>query len=54
MELTIFWTEFAEQKLDDIFYYYKMRTGLNTARKIVTEIVDKTITLVENPRLGPK
>jgi toxin ParE1/3/4 len=52
MGLKIFWTQFAEDKLQDIFYYYKEKAGIKTARKIVNEIIDKTINLDENPKIG--
>ena len=53
MELEIFWSELAENKLRDVFDYYKMKAGLKTARKIANQIVDKTLVLTENPRVGP-
>lgn len=53
MELEIFWSELAENKLRDVFDYYKMKAGLKTARKIANQIVDKTLLLTENPRVGP-
>ncbi|WP_434979133.1 type II toxin-antitoxin system RelE/ParE family toxin [Daejeonia sp. YH14] len=53
MELEIFWTKFAEDKLQDIFYYYKSKAGSKVAKKITTEIVDKTIDLDKNPKIGP-
>ncbi len=43
MELKVFWTRFAEHKLEDIFSYYKYKAGVKTARKIVEGITDKTI-----------
>jgi plasmid stabilization system protein ParE len=42
----------SKDKLRDIFNYYKVEAGLRTARKIITQIVDKTINLNENPRIG--
>ncbi|SRR5690606_1188205 len=52
MELKVFWTRFAKYKLEDIFSYYKYRTGVKTARKIVTGITDETIILTKNPEIG--
>ena len=52
MGLKIFWTQFAEDKLQDIFYYYKEKAGIKTARKIINEIIDKTINLDESPKIG--
>lgn len=52
MELEIFWSQFAEDKLQDIFQYYKLQAGIKTARKMVEKIVDSTLHLGENPRMG--
>ena len=34
MDLTIYWTRFAENKLDDIFDYYKTKSCKNEKHKI--------------------
>ncbi|MBA5791697.1 type II toxin-antitoxin system RelE/ParE family toxin [Flavobacterium sp. xlx-214] len=52
MGLEILWSKFAEDKLQDIFYYYKYKVSLKTARKIINETVDKTIDLDKNPKIG--
>lgn len=52
MEIEIFWSQLAENKLQDIFDYYKVKAGLKTARKIVNQIVDRTIDLDKNPKIG--
>lgn len=52
MELDIFWSRLAEDKLQDIFIYYKIKAGIKTARKIVNEIVEKTINLENHPKIG--
>lgn len=55
MELTVFWTEFAKDKLDDIFEYYKLKTkDVNVARKLVNSIIDHTIGLEKQPNIGQK
>ena len=55
MELTVFWTEFAKDKLDDIFEYYKHRSkSVNVARKLVDSIIDYTIRLEKQPYIGQK
>ena len=48
MELEIIWTRFAEDKLKDVFDYYKIKAGLKVAKNIVTKVVDKTIKLENN------
>ena len=54
MELVVYWTQFAEDKLDDIFDYYELKASYRIARKLVTGIVDKTIGLKKNPHIGQK
>ncbi len=49
MELTVFWTEFAKDKLDDIFEYYKLKANAKVARKLADSIVDQTIGLEKQP-----
>ncbi|MBL4652569.1 MAG: type II toxin-antitoxin system RelE/ParE family toxin [Flavobacteriales bacterium] len=52
MELTVLWTRFAENKLEDIYNYYKKEVGLNLASKMITNIIDSTISLKHSPRIG--
>ena len=54
MDLTVYWTQFAENKLDDIFDHYKTKASIPIAQKLVTGIVDKTIGLNNNPYIGQK
>lgn len=55
MELTIFWTVFARNKLEEIYEYYKLKSkSVTVAKKLVTSIVDHTIGLEHNPYLGKR
>lgn len=54
MALTVYWTRFAENKLEGIFSYYELNAGFQVAQKLVTGIVDKTIGLEKNPFKGQK
>lgn len=54
MELVVFWTRFAEDKLDDIYVYYESKAGVRIASKIISGIIDKTIGLKKNPLIGQK
>ena len=54
MDLTVYWTRFAENKLDDIFDYYETKASIIVAQKLVTGIVDRTIGLNKNPYIGQK
>lgn len=35
MELEVFWARLAQDKLQDIFFYYKHKASLKVARKII-------------------
>lgn len=52
MVLEIFWTQLAEEKLHDIFQYYKYKAGIKIAKKIITEIIDKNLILERNNKAG--
>lgn len=52
MGLKIFWSQLAEDKLEDIFNYYKIKAGIKVAKEIVYGIVDQTIDLNKNPKIG--
>ena len=54
MELTVYWTLFAEDKLEDVFSYLSEKAGERTARRIANEIVDKSLELEKNPCIGQK
>ncbi len=54
MDLTVYWTQFAKNKLDDIFDYYKTKASILVARKLLIGIVDKTVGLNKNPYIGQK
>ena len=54
MELTVYWTQFAEDKLEDIFTYYSDKASLRIAQKLINEIIDKSIELEKNPLIGQK
>lgn len=40
MGLKVYWLQFAEDKLNDIYSYYKVKAGKEVALKLVTGIVD--------------
>ena len=54
MELAVFWTQFAENKLEDIFHYYKYEVNIDVARRLVNGIVEKTIDQENHPYKGQK
>lgn len=54
MALTVYWTQFAVNKLYDIFNYYSTKASTPIARKLISGIVDKTIELNKNHYIGQK
>ncbi len=48
MDLEVVWTKFAENKLIDIFEYYKKKASLKVAKRITVKIVNQTINLKKN------
>lgn len=51
--MNIFWTEFAKNRLSDIFDYYKNKVSLQTARKLITSILNHSKTLSKYPLKCP-
>jgi plasmid stabilization system protein ParE len=54
MGLTVYWTQFAEDKLEDIYTYYKYKAGIKIAGNLVNELVDATLRLHKNPDIGQR
>ena len=52
MGLEIYWLELAENKLEDIFGYYLVKTNKKVAEKLVDGIVDTTIGIEKQPEIG--
>jgi plasmid stabilization system protein ParE len=52
MELEVYWLEFAESKLDDIYDYYMLKASQKVAKKLTDSIINTTIRLVNQPYLG--
>jgi plasmid stabilization system protein ParE len=52
--MKVYWTQFAEDKLEDIFAYYKFKAGINVAKEIVNGIIDTTLVLENSPYIGQK
>lgn len=54
MGLTVYWTWFAESKLEEIFDYYEAKASPQTAQKLVLELIEATLALEQTPRMGQK
>lgn len=52
MELKVFWLEFAENKLEDIYAFYSVKAGKRIAKKLINGIVDATIGIEKHPESG--
>ena len=54
MELEVYWTQFAEDKLKDIFEYYNFKAGIKVAQNFVNGINDESLYLSKYPFIGQK
>ena len=54
MAIDVFWTQFAENKLEDIFEYYSVTANKKVASKLVKEIVTISFQLNKTPLIGQK
>ena len=54
MELTVYWTQFAQDKLEDVFSYYREKVNFKFAQDLVNEIINRSIELATNPFIGQK
>lgn len=52
MGLEVYWLQLTEDKLDDIYSYYKLKAGKRVAQKLIIGIVDTTVTLENHPEIG--
>lgn len=52
MGLEVYWLQLAEDKLKDIYSYYKVKAGNKIAKKLINGIVDTTIGLEKHPEIG--
>lgn len=52
MELAIFWSKIAEEKLLLIFEYYKKKASSKIAQKVINKILIKTEILLQRPKAG--
>ncbi|WP_298507563.1 type II toxin-antitoxin system RelE/ParE family toxin [uncultured Kordia sp.] len=52
MELEVYWLEFAENKLHDIYDYYSLKANKRVAQKLVKGILDTTIGVEKQPKIG--
>ena len=52
--MTVYWTQFAENKLEDIFVYYSPTASIRTASRLVDRIITRSLELEKNPFMGQK
>lgn len=52
MGLTIHWTDFSENELQNIFSYYQEKVSIRVATEITEGIVNETDVLESNPYIG--
>lgn len=54
MESDVIWSQYAENKLDDIYDYFSKRATKKIAKKIVNGIISKSISLKSHSLIGQK
>lgn len=52
MELTIYWTQFAQIELESIYEYYREKAGVRVAKRLIEGIYNETPKLKSQPRIG--
>ena len=52
MELSVYWTRFAEKELEKVFKYHKKKASYQIAKKLVKGIYNETLKLKTQPRIG--
>ena len=52
MAITVIWTQFALDKLQDIHDHYAYKAGARIAKNLISGIVDRTLLLADHPKAG--
>jgi len=52
--MTVYWTRFAEEKLEDVFSYYNESVGIRIASKLIAGILSRSLELEKNPLIGQR
>ena len=54
MGLIVLWSDSAIDELQEIYDYYKLKASKQIADKISNAIIDQTLLLEDNPRMGQR
>jgi len=52
MALKVYWTQFAEDKLEDIFSYYSEKASIRVALNLIDGIIERSMELEKSPLVG--
>jgi plasmid stabilization system protein ParE len=52
MRYPVYWTQFAIEKLDQVYFYYADKVSTQLAQRIVDELIEKSLLLEEFPQTG--
>ena len=52
MRFKVVWSDFADERIDEIFEYYKTEAGLKIAKKLVLNLIKAPNILIDNPNVG--
>ena len=54
MEIIIVWSANAENQLKDIYDYYSEVSGERVAKRLMNQLIERTVILEKNPKSGQK
>lgn len=52
MELGIYWTEFSQRELDEIYKFYRNSASFRIAKRLINGIFQETLILKSQPQIG--
>ena len=52
--MIVYWTQFAEEKLEDIFEYYSIKASSRVVHKLIEGLINQSTKLEKYPFIGKK
>ena len=54
MGMIVYWTQFAKEKLEDIYEYYSIKASSRVAHKLIEGLINQSTKLEKYPFIGKK
>jgi len=51
MEFKVIWSNFAEERIEEIYEYYKTEASIRIAKKVILNLIEATVVLAYNPNI---